>query len=81
MAWTVGKLAGTMLAAALGVSSSGVCTIAAVGFIVGYMVTYWLLNTLHAYEQKKKVNNYIASQKTYNEDYQSTETLSEKWWN
>ncbi len=51
----------------------------AIGFVVG-MLTYWIINSIHATEQQKEMNAYIASQTTKNENYVSTETLSEKWW-
>ncbi|MFX1366679.1 MAG: hypothetical protein ACFFCE_06370 [Promethearchaeota archaeon] len=85
--YTIGKVVGITLAGVLGAALEGTSIGtagggyigAAIGFVVG-MLTYWLINSLNAIEQQKKVNNYLVSQMTYNENYKTTETLSDKWW-
>jgi len=80
-AYVTGKVVGIGVVAAFSAAGSAVPGLGtAIGFVVG-MLTYWLINSLNQIEQTKKRNNYIASQTTYNENYDGDMTLlSERWW-
>jgi len=84
MAWIAGKLLGAGVSALIGVFTSAGSALpgfgTVIGFAVGYFFTYWIINSLNAYTKQRELDYYIHSQTFHNIHFESSQTLSEKWW-
>ncbi|KKK76215.1 hypothetical protein LCGC14_2865870, partial [marine sediment metagenome] len=47
----------------------------AVGFAIGYFLTYVVVNAMNAAEKVKEMNNYLKAQTTRNPSYEGEKTL------